>query len=90
MFSISGKDMNPLLRLKFVSECFMFCFSGRCVLLICSTFYDLLEMFNWEFHLSQHSTGNWKSVISFGMSDGGHKTRGPWATSLTQENSSNQ
>ena len=30
-------------------------------------------MFNQEFRLSQHSTWNWKSVISIGMSDGGHK-----------------
>ena len=33
MFSISGNDMDPLLRVKFVSECFMFCFSGRSILL---------------------------------------------------------
>ena len=31
-------------------------------------------MLNKEFRLSQHSTGNWKSVISIGMSDGGHKS----------------
>ena len=41
----------------------------------CSTFLDLLEMFIWEFHLIQHFTEIWKSVISIGMSDGGHKKK---------------
>ena len=36
-------------------------------------FYDFFEMFNYEFSLGQHSIGNWKSVISIGMSDGGHR-----------------
>ena len=63
--------MDPLLRLKFVSECFMFCLSGRSIFYI--LFYDLLERFDYEFRLSQHSTGNWKSAISIEMSDGGHK-----------------
>ena len=31
-----------------------------------------LEMFIWDFHLNQHFTEIWKSVISIGMSDGGH------------------
>ena len=30
---ISGNDMVPVLRLKFVSDCFMFCFSKRSNLL---------------------------------------------------------
>ena len=30
---ISGNDMDPVMRLKFVSECFTFCFSGRSILL---------------------------------------------------------
>ena len=29
-----------------------------------------------KFRLSQHSTGNWKSVISSGMSDEGHNKVG--------------
>ena len=30
-------------------------------------------MLNYEFRLGHHSTGNWKSAISIGMSDEGHK-----------------
>ena len=69
MSSIIDNDMDPLLMLKFISECVMFCFSERCFYY--STFYNLLEMFYQEFRLSQHSTGNWKFVISIGMPDGG-------------------
>ena len=39
MFSISGNDMDPLLSLKFVSECVMCCFSGCFFLLL----HDLLK-----------------------------------------------
>ena len=34
------------------------------------------EMFNQDFRRSQHSTGNWKSVISIGMSEGEHNKEG--------------
>ena len=42
-------------------------------------------MFNQEF--SQHSTGNWKSVISIGLSDRGHKKGWAWfkLTTSTRE-----
>ena len=83
MFSINGNDMDLLLRLKFVSECFMFCFSGCCFLLqhILRSF----EMFNQDFRRSQHSTGNWKSVISIGMSEGGHEKGWAWFKLTTRE-----
>ena len=61
--------MDPLLRLKFVSECFVYLDAAFYYIL----FYNLLERFDYEFRLSQHSTGNWKSAISIEMSDGGHK-----------------
>ena len=40
MFSISGNDIDPLPRLKFVSECVMFSLDAA---FYYSTFYDLLK-----------------------------------------------
>ena len=77
MFSISGNDSDSFRNVS--------CFVSLDAAFYYSTFYDLLEMFNQEFRLSQHSTGNWKSVISIGMSDGGHKKGWAWFKLTTRE-----
>ena len=72
-YKISGNDMDPVLSLLFVSICFIFCFCGHNILL-----YHILRS-SWNVKLwvslrsAFHRELNWKSAISIGVSDRGHK-----------------
>ena len=82
MFSISGNNMDPLLRLKFVSECVMFCFSGCYFLLL----HDLLKCLIKTFAAVSipQGIGNLLSLLSR-MSEGGHKKGWVWFKLTTRE-----
>ena len=64
--------MDPLLRLKFVSECVMFCFSGCYFLLLHDLFKCLIKTFA-AVSIPQ-GIGNLLSLLSR-MSEGGHKLK---------------